>query len=244
MKELIIYNFFPKHLNLYGDRGNIQVLEKRCKWRGINLKVKDVTQFEQPSLEDADLLYIGGGGDREQQLISQYFERSLSKNIKAAIEDGVVCLAICGGYQLLGQYYETKDGNKIKGLELFDYYTKANDKRLVGDIIVQSEQFGTILGFENHAGQTFHNGKPLGTVTQGWGNNDIDHTEGYQEGHFIGTYMHGPLLPKNTVIADQLVLWAISRKYKEYDLMPLDDDVELKTKDQAIYRLQQRVSKI
>ncbi len=242
MKELIVYNFFPKHLNLYGDRGNIQVLEKRSKWRGIEMKVKEVTQLEQASLGDADLLYIGGGGDREQQLISQYFEHSLSKNIKAAIQDRVVCLAICGGYQLLGHYYETKDGIKMKGIGLFDYYTKAKNKRLVGDILVNSEDFGNILGFENHAGQTFHNGKPLGKVNHGWGNNEVDQTEGYQEGHFIGTYMHGPLLPKNTVIADQLISWALQRKYGDDHLVSLNDNVELKTKEQGIKRLRQRVS--
>lgn len=243
MKELILYNFFPKHLNLYGDRGNIKVLEKRSKWRGIDLKVKEVTHLEHTSLNDADLLYIGGGGDREQQLISQYLKRALSKDIKAAIQDGVVCLAICGGYQLLGDYYETNNGNIIKGLGLFNYYTKAKNKRLVGEVLVESEEYGTILGFENHAGQTFHNGKALGKVKKGWGNNEVDQTEGYQEGHFIGSYLHGPLLPKNTTIADQLISWAINRKYGDTPILSLNDTLEFKTKEQAIKRLRQRISR-
>lgn len=240
MKELTLYNFFPKHLNLYGDRGNLQVLRKRCEWRGIDLTIKEITQGDYPSLADADLLYMGGGGDREQQLIGQYFERTLSKNIKEAIVDGASCLAICGGYQLLGQYYETIDGTKIKGIQLFDYFTKAEKKRLVGDVLLESVEYGTVIGFENHAGQTFHHGKPLGKIQQGYGNNQVDDTEGYQEGHFIGTYLHGPILPKNTRIADQLILWAMNRKYGDEELAPLEGELEQEARGQAIKSLQQR----
>lgn len=243
MKELIMYNFFPKHLNLYGDRGNIQVLQKRCEWRDILLTVKEVTRDDLPSLGDADLLYLGGGGDREQQLISQHFERSLSGNIKSAIDNGVSCLAICGGYQLMGQYYETIDGNKIKGIQFFDYYTKAERKRLVGDVWTDSEEFGSIVGFENHAGQTFHTGKPLGKVKQGFGNNSVDQTEGFVEGHFIGTYLHGPLLPKNPAVADQLILWAMNRKYGVNQLDSINVGIETDAKEQALKSLRQRAQK-
>jgi CobQ-like glutamine amidotransferase family enzyme len=244
MRELTLYNFFPKHLNLYGDRGNIQVLVKRAEWRDIRLIVEEVTHLDQPSLSDADLLYMGGGGDREQRLISEHFGQSLSENIKDVIADGASCLAICGGYQLLGQYYETLDGTKIKGIQLFDYYTKAENQRLVGDLLLESEEYGTIIGFENHAGQTFHQGKPLGKVKQGNGNNGQDKTEGYQNHHFIGTYLHGPILPKNPIIADQLLQWAMERKYGDSQLVPLEDENEMKTKFQAIKRMEQRLQKV
>lgn len=243
MRDLTLYNFFPKHLNLYGDRGNIQVLVKRAEWRDIRLTVKEVTHVDNVSLSDADLLYLGGGGDREQRLISQYFNQSLCGNIKEALSDGAACLAICGGYQLLGQYYETLDGIKINGIGLFDYYTKAEKQRLVGDVLLESEEYGTVVGFENHAGQTFHDGKSLGTVKQGYGNNVKDHTEGFQNGHFIGTYLHGPLLPKNPVIADQLLKWALERKYGNMVFNPLEDEHEMRSKSQAIKRMEQRLHK-
>ncbi|XJZ27063.1 type 1 glutamine amidotransferase [Bacillota bacterium Lsc_1132] len=170
-----------------------------------------------------------------------FFVHSLSQNIKNAIADGACCLSICGGYQLLGQYYETLDGTKIEGIQLFDYYTKAENKRLVGDVLVESEEYGTIIGFENHAGQTFHQGKPLGKVKKGYGNNQIDETEGYQQDHFIGTYLHGPVLPKNPMIADQLIMWAMDRKYGDSKLLPLNDEYETKARDQAVKRLQERL---
>ncbi len=241
MKELILYNFFPKQMNLYGDRGNVTVLRRRCEWRNIKLIVKEVTDQDHHSLSDADLLYMGGAGDREQRLISQFFGKTLSTNIKNVLEDGAACLAICGGYQLLGNYYETLDGTKIKGIGIFDYYTKADSKRLVGDVLLESEQYGTIIGFENHAGQTFHQGVPLGIVKHGYGNNLEGKTEGYQNGHFIGTYLHGPILPKNPLLADRLIKWAMERKYGEDPLFPLENNEEA-ARTQAINRIKQRRS--
>lgn len=240
MKELILYNFFPKHMNLYGDRGNVNVLKRRCEWRNIKLIVRDITDLDHPNLSDADLIYLGGAGDREQHLISQLFGKNLSNNMKEALEDGAACLAICGGYQLLGDYYETIDGTKINGINMFDYYTKAHSKRLVGDVLVDSEEFGTIIGFENHSGQTFHQGLPLGKVKKGYGNNIEDQTEGYRKGHFIGTYLHGPLLPKNPTLADQLIKWGMERKYGEKTLLPLAQENEEDARNQAITRIQQR----
>lgn len=242
MRELTLYNFFPNHLNLYGDRGNIKVLEKRCEWRNIHLNIKNITHNDLSSLSDADLLYMGGGGDRDQRLISQYFDQSLSSNVKSAIADGAACLAICGGYQLLGQYYQTLDGTKIEGIRLFDYYTKAENRRLVGDVLLESDDYGMIIGFENHAGQTYHMGKPLGQVIKGHGNNEKNQTEGFQEGHFIGTYLHGPFLPKNPNIADQLIEWAMNRKFGNSELTPLlsKSEYETRAREQAAKRIEER----
>jgi lipid II isoglutaminyl synthase (glutamine-hydrolysing) len=239
MKELTLYNFFPKHLNLYGDRGNLKVLFKRCEWRGIRLHIKEVISSDNFILRDADILCWGGGGDQQQNLLSEQLVH-IRQEIKAVIEDGVAGLAICGGYQLLGRYYETSDGTQIKGIEVFDYYTKAEQQRLVGDIVVKSEDFGTVVGFENHSGRTYHQGRPLGKVSQGYGNNGKDDTEGFRYLHFIGTYLHGPLLPKNPAIADQLILWALNRKYGNTQLTLLDNSIETIARNQAIASLRNR----
>ncbi|MEB3102089.1 type 1 glutamine amidotransferase [Ferviditalea candida] len=239
MKQLTLYNFFPNHLNLYGDRGNLQVLFKRCEWRDIQLHIKEVTRIDHLTLSDADLLFWGGGGDREQRLLSQQLVR-IRENIKAVLEDGAAGLAICGGYQLLGQYYETLNGTQIQGIQVFDYYTKAEKQRLVGDLMIESKEFGSVIGFENHSGRTYHQGQPLGVVIHGYGNNGRDGTEGFRRQHFIGTYIHGPLLPKNPAIADQLILWALKRKYGDSQLSQLEDSVETQAKNQAIESLRNR----
>ncbi len=240
MRELILYNFFPQHLNLYGDRGNLLVLQKRCEWRNIRLHIKNVTETANLSLKDADMFFWGGGGDREQRLLSgELF--GIRQEIKRLIEDGAAALAICGGYQLLGQYYQSQDGLKIKGIELFDYYTKGEKQRFVGDLIIESGQHGQIIGFENHSGRTFHQGKPFGKVVHGFGNNGVDKTEGFCFKNVIGTYLHGPLLPKNPQIADQLILWALNRKFGDSKLMQLEEAMEEQARIQTLQRLKRFV---
>lgn len=226
--KLVLYYFFPQLLNLYGDRGNITVLKKRCEWRGIDLRVKEVNKVENLKLSDADLFFIGGGSDREQTICTNELVK-IKSELKNAIDDGVSGLTICGGYQFLGSYYRTVTGEKLKGLNLLDLYTISEKKRLIGDVLVQSSQFGEVVGFENHGGRTYHDYETLGQVIKGTGNNEKDKQEGLIYKNLIGTYMHGPLLPKNERIADFLINAAVERKYGK-SIAPLDDTLEKKAR--------------
>jgi lipid II isoglutaminyl synthase (glutamine-hydrolysing) len=223
--QLTINHFFPKKLNLYADRGNIITLQKRCEWRGITSKVVEVHTIEDANVAEADILIIGGGSDREQSLVTDELTK-IQNELKAAIEDGVSCLAICGGYQFLGDYYQLPDGNKLSGLQLFDFYTISKPGRLTGNILLNSGKFGKIVGFENHGGRTYHSYRPLGEVVKGQGNNSEDGKEGIHYKNLVGTYLHGPLLPKNPQIADYLISNALERKYGNVKLFPLDDHLE------------------
>lgn len=167
---------------------------------------------------------IGGGSDREQAIATTNLA-PLVKEIKAWIEDGVSGLTICGGYQFLGDYYETKNGKKLKGMGILPFYTKAEDDRLMTNLLVESEQFGNVVGFENHAGRTYHDLPTIGKVINGYGNNDESGEEGLHYHHLIGTYLHGPILPKNPKIADYLIEKAYERKTGK-KLEPLDNQLE------------------
>ena len=226
-KKLTFYHFFEDRLNLYGDRGNIMVLANRAKWRGIEVDVHHINNAKDANLADADFFHIGGGSDREQGLIVD--DLFLIKDeFTAAIEDGVVGLTICGGYQIIGEYYELANGDKIPGLGVLDYHTKAMKpgERLIGNILLQSEEFGQIVGFENHSGETFHNYDVLGTVISGYGNNRTDNKEGLVYKNLIGTYLHGPVLSKSSVLADALLSRMLERKYGDGTLEPLADTFE------------------
>jgi len=230
MKELNLYHFFPDKLNLYGDRGNIIILKKRCEWRGIQLNVHEVKKEEDLHLSNADLLFIGGGSNREQSLCTDELFK-IKDEFKSAVDDGVAALTICGGYQFLGDYYETAEGEKLRGLGILNFYSKAtsNDPkdRLIGDLRVQSERFGRIVGYENHSGETFHTYDTIGEVIGGYGNNRTDRKEGLVYNHLIGTYLHGPILSKNPRIADWLIQQALERKYGDSSILkeyPIDDE--------------------
>jgi CobQ-like glutamine amidotransferase family enzyme len=222
-----LYHFFPDKLNLYGDRGNILTLQKRCQWRGIELVVKEIKNVSSLSLNEADFLFIGGGSDREQSLCTEQLS-AIKNEIKSAIEDHVTMLTICGGYQFLGDYYTTADGEKLKGLGILDLYTECKGERIIGNLLIESEQFGPIAGFENHGGKTYHDYPTLGKVIQGGGNNGEDKKEGIVYKSLIGTYLHGPLLPKNPQIADWLLDSALKRKYGNISLQELDNTYEEK----------------
>ncbi|MGG0256573.1 glutamine amidotransferase [Bacillus toyonensis] len=217
-----IFHFFPCKLNLYGDQGNIITLVKRAEWRDIDVEVVEVNDVHSVDFTQADLLFIGGGSDREQFLCTEQL-RLVKNELSSMIEDEIPMLSICGGYQFLGEYYITVQGEILKGLNILDFYTEAQHPRLVGPIHVESEYFGRIVGFENHSGRTYHNYRELGSVLKGYGNNDTDKKEGIFYKNVIGTYLHGPILPNNPVIADFLLQKAIERRYSSIKLEPLND---------------------
>jgi CobQ-like glutamine amidotransferase family enzyme len=230
--NLVLYNLFPDRLNLYGDRGNVIALQKRCEWRGIHLMIVDIKSTNDMNLSSVDIIFIGGGSDREQGLITKELLK-IKKDFKLCVEDGISCLAICGGYQLLGSYYLTSEGNKHMGMEICDFYSAAQKDRQVGNILIETKEFGKVVGFENHSGRTYHPYKPLGKVIKGYGNNGEDGTEGLCYNNVIGTYLHGPILPKNPSLTDHIIAAAIERKYGKKELIELDDALEYETKHHA-----------
>ncbi len=169
--ELLLYHFCPDTLNLYGDRGNIICLKKRCEWRGITLQVEEINKPDDLKQKDCDFFMIGGGSDREQAIATNRLT-PLVNEIKAWIEDGVAALTICGGYQFLGEYLQTNSGQKLTGMGILPFYSQAEDGRLMTNLLVESEQFGRIVGFENHSGRTYHDLPTLGKVIKGYGNNE------------------------------------------------------------------------
>ena len=226
--ELTLFHFFPEKLNLYGDRGNIITLKKRCEWRDITLNVKEISNVDGIKMSEADMIFIGGGSDREQALCTEQLF-NIKKEFKAAIEDGVSALTICGGYQFLGTHYITADKQELKGLGILDFYNESKPGRLIGNMLIESDEFGRIVGFENHGGRTYHNYGTLGRVIKGNGNNDDDKREGLHYKNLIGTYLHGPILPKNPAIGDYLISQALERKYGKTELPILNDMLEKRT---------------
>ena len=235
--KLTIGHLYPDLLNLYGDRGNIQCLMKRCLWRGIEAETIAFELDDNIDFSNLDIVLLGGGSDREQMLVCEKL-KEIQKDFKEYVEQGGVVIAICGGYQLLGNYYKTDMGT-IEGLSLVDMYTEQGEDRLIDNIVLQSELFDMpIVGFENHGGRTFiGENKPLGKVLYGSGNDGKSGYEGVVYKNVIGTYLHGPLLPKNPQLADELILRALKKKYGEdVTLSPLDDSQEKAANDYIFYR--------
>ena len=227
-KGLTICHLYPELLNLYGDSGNILCLKKRLEWRGLTADIRQVHVGSAPDFTGVDIVFIGGGSDREQRIVCDWLLRQ-QQELEAYVEDGGVLAAVCGGYQLLGSSYLTEK-EKVEGLSLVDLYTDHGDPRLIGNIVVQSSiSPQPIVGYENHAGRT-HLGegvKPLGKVLYGNGNDGITGLEGVVYKNVLGTYIHGPLLPKNPGVTDWLLSRALERKYGTAGLEPLDDTEEL-----------------
>jgi CobQ-like glutamine amidotransferase family enzyme len=226
-------HLYPEYLNIYADRGNTAVFAQRARARGHHLDVQPVTlgtAFE-PGVHD--LLYIGGGQDREQAMIAPDLA-ARGEAIRAAIDGGAALLAVCGGYQLLGRGYRGRDGSWMPGASLFPHETIAGDTRMIGDVLLQSslpeEPEQTIAGFENHAGRTILDAgaAPLGRVVAGYGNDGESGYEGCRVGRALGTYLHGPLLPRNPWLADVLLSWAIAHATggQAEPLSPLADELE------------------
>ncbi|MEW5762378.1 MAG: glutamine amidotransferase [Bacillota bacterium] len=237
---LTVCHLYPDLLNLYGDRGNITAFVRRCEWRGIPVEVREIGLGQPVDFEAVDFVFLGGGSDREQTLMAEDLARR-REELWAAIEGDLVVLAICGGYQLLGRYYRTLQGETIPGLGLLDFHTRAGEKRLIGDIAVEVELDGRkvrLVGFENHGGQTFLGQvSPLGRVLAGYGNNGVDGTEGARYRNVFCSYLHGPLLPKNTVFTDYLISRALARRGQESFLRPLDDTFEERAREVILRRL-------
>ncbi len=225
---------YPELMSTYGDRGNILVLTKRCEWRGIkaDIKILDIG-YKEGELRKCDLLFMGGAQDTQQSVVSKDFSKEKVNALKNLIENETPGLYICGAYQFLGKYYKEANGNKIQGLGIFDLYTEhpgENAERLIGNVLIDST-LGKLVGFENHGGRTYLGSKiqPFGSVIKGYGNNGNDGSEGAIYKNSIGSYLHGPILPKNPKLADFLIKKALERKYKkEIELEELDDSLELK----------------
>ncbi len=224
--KLIIGHLYPDLLNLYGDRGNIQCMRKRCEWRGIEAEVREFQLTDPVDFSELDIVLLGGGSDREQMIVCRKLQE-IREDFRAYVEDYGSVLAVCGGYQLLGHYYDTEDG-RMEGLSLVDLYTRQGSPRLISNVVIENEGFdGPVVGFENHGGRTYiGENRPFGTVVSGYGNNGEDGKEGVLYKHVVGTYLHGPLLPKNPHVCDYLLANALDRKYGTRDLAPLDDRQE------------------
>jgi CobQ-like glutamine amidotransferase family enzyme len=234
--ELRICHMYPDVLNLYGDRGNIICLRNRLSWRGIDCVVKRLPIGESARLSEYDLIFIGGGQDFEQQVLLEDLHRGKDREIRSAVEDGKTFLTICGGYQMLGNYYETHEGVRCDFIGAVDLYTVGSDKRMIGNYKFRClpESGGSVVvGFENHSGKTWLGAdvKPLGEVLSGFGNNGEDGTEGARYKNVFGTYSHGPLLPKNPEICDLIIKTALERRYGSVSLPPLADEAERRAHD-------------
>lgn len=233
--KLRIGHLYPDLLNLYGDRGNIRTLKLRALWRGIEVNVEEFSLEDEIPFEDLDLVLLGGGSDREQLLVCKRL-MALKKDFMDYAEKGGVILAVCGGYQLLGNYYQL-DHERVEGLGILDIATVQGSPRLIGNIVLETNT-GPVVGFENHGGRTdIGSHEPFGRVVTGFGNDGKSGFEGVRYKNILGTYLHGPILPKNPNIADDLLTRALSRKYREFEaLAPLDDQEELLAQSTLIAR--------
>ena len=240
MPELHLVHLYPTILNLYGDRGNIITLRRRCGWRGIELHVHEVGLGQPFPVEQPDLLFMGGDQDREQAVVIEDLRRNHGYTVSRAVDSGVPFLAVCGSYQLLQRFYRPAEGPDLAGLGIFNAYTVHPGHavpRCVGNIVLEWNG-STIVGFENHGGRTYLEGdtQSLGQVRTGFGNNGKDKTEGARVANVFGTYVHGSLLPKNPEFADMLLQLALYRKYPGYELTKLDDSLEDRAHQAALKR--------
>jgi CobQ-like glutamine amidotransferase family enzyme len=231
-QELRLLALYPEQMNIYADRGNILFLQRRAEWRGIPFRYAAAGPGDEFDPADHDLLYIGGGQDRDQVLVAEDMLRTKRDAVASAVEDGAALLAVCGGYQLLGHRYELGE-QSIPGLGIADLETvREPGPRLIGNVSIEVDLGDgpkVLAGFENHGGRTQlgPSAEPLGRVLHGHGNNDRDGREGVKRLNLIGTYLHGPLLPKNAWLADRLIALAIERRTGSLpQLEPLDDELE------------------
>lgn len=236
--KLKLVHLYPLFLNIYGDIGNIKVLQQRCQWRGIELEIQQLNLGDKLDV-DNDIYFMGGGQDRQQIEVSQELQHY--KNLlNDEYNNNSVFLGICGGYQLMGEYYQPHEGDRLLGIGILDAYTVAGSNRFIGNVTATTDYLSdpqTLVGFENHSGLTYLQGdtQPLATVLVGNGNNGIDKTEGARSKNAFGTYLHGSFLPKNPHFADYMIKLALQKKYNdEFTLEPLDDTLEFKAHDSVL----------
>jgi lipid II isoglutaminyl synthase (glutamine-hydrolysing) len=230
--KIRVGHLYPDYLNIYADRGNIAVFAQRAAWRGHELEVEAIGVGQEVQPGEHDLYYVGGGQDREQALIAP--DLAAKPGLLDAVEGGAALLAVCGGYQLLGRFYRERNGAELPGVGLFPHYTIAGERRMIGDVLLECElepgRVRTLAGFENHAGRTLLEvgAEPLGRVVAGFGNDGETGFEGCRLGRAIGTYLHGPLLPRNPWLADWLLAQALAHRTGEEpeELPALDDGLE------------------
>jgi CobQ-like glutamine amidotransferase family enzyme len=237
-KQLRIGWLYGHEMNIYGDRGNVLALARRAAWRGIDAPVRTIGIGEPLRAGEVDLLFWGGGQDREQIAVSKDLAGPKGRELVAAIEDDMPVLAICGGYQLLGHYYRPHDGDDLPGIGALDVTSVAGYERYIGNVVIETDDLGALVGFENHSGKTYLGPgvRPLGRVRVGRGNNGEDGTEGARYKNVIGCYLHGALLPKNPRVADWLIAQALRRRYATETIAPLDDALEARAHDSVLAR--------
>ncbi len=231
-----ILHLYPRDMNIYGDLGNILVLKRRLEWHGYDVNVIGYNPGDAFPVH-ADIIVGGGGQDSGQDIVAGDLH-AIGPRLQKLAAGGTPMLMICGLYQLLGKFFKTQDGHVIKGIGLLDIQTYAGPERLIGNTIVESPEFGQIIGYENHSGQTFlgEGMTPLGSVVRGAGNNGQDGLEGARYHNVIGSYLHGSLLPKNPAIADFLIEQAVTRKYGEFTPTVIDDAFALEARKIAAKR--------
>jgi CobQ-like glutamine amidotransferase family enzyme len=231
--KIRVGHLYPDYLNIYADRGNIAVLDRRAAWRGHELHLRAIGVGDEIRAGEHDLLYVGGGQDREQALIAPDFAAK-ADGLRAAIDAGAAVLAVCGGYQLLGRFYRDRHGAELPGAGVLPLHTVAGETRMIGDVLLECElepgRRQTLAGFENHAGRTVldADAKPLGRVVAGFGNDGQSGFEGCRVGRVVGTYLHGPLLPRNPWFADWVLAQALAHATGDEPprLEPLSDELE------------------
>lgn len=246
MPTITIGWLYPGLMNIYGDRGNVLCLTRRCEWRGIGVRVREIGVGHTLGPGDADLFFIGGAQDREQRLVAEDLAHAKREAIHTALADGAAALAVCGGYQLFGHEYRDADGTVLEGIGVFDLITEPappGAPRIIGNLVAEPllpghEDAPNLVGFENHGGRTRlgKGARPLGKVIHGGGNNGDDGLEGCVSGSAVGTYLHGSLLPKNPWLADWLLERALGRTDPGASLEPLDDTLELQARASAEHR--------
>jgi lipid II isoglutaminyl synthase (glutamine-hydrolysing) len=244
--RIVVGHLFPDYLNIYADRGNMAVLARRAAWRGHELEVRELGLDDEVRPGEHDLYYVGGGQDREQELIAPALAAK-GEALREAAEAGAAVLAVCGGYQLLGRFYRDQSGDELPGVGLFPLHTLAGERRMIGDVLLECElepgEVRTLAGFENHAGRTYldERAEPLGRVVAGFGNDGRSGYEGCRVGRALGTYLHGPLLPRNPWLADWLLAQALAHRtggLPAFD--PLPDELEAQAHEVSAGRARAR----
>lgn len=228
--KLNICHLYPDLLNIYGDLGNILALKKRCQWRDIEVEVHRIEAGMNINSDDYDLFFAGGGQDTQQMLAATELLKNGVELNKAAMHEKPM-LAICGSYQLFGKHYITSQNQKLRGVSILDIHTEAGNKRFIGNVtgVCDFLPVRTVVGFENHSGLTYlgEGVEPFLKIKIGKGNNGVDKTEGARFKNVFGTYLHGPILPKNPHFCDYLIQLALDTKYKcKIPLLPLNDQIE------------------